>query len=281
MSFERLAFQSWMERNLGCRDLSRWESYRQQIETCLITADTLPVAVNALDRDAGSLLHKGLLTFIGACNDLSLNNRSWAIVKLYYSLFYTIRAKLCSRRHGLVRNKSWYHFDINSSGNAAIRLNGRRDRYRNDHECALHLYEDIFANSDILISNTVEGLTPFSWMMELRNIANYRLARFPDPEFPLDVTAKLGPVDTSMLEKIIDDNIADSMHVLMFQPEHAWIAIPMKQILAGYSDLVSRGQSITLPMEQYEHTNRIFRTLPSGFRQAFDLTKVFKVRAES
>lgn len=270
-----------MEGYLGCRDRDRWESYRKKIEECRITTDNLPIAVNALDRDAASLLHKGLLSFIGACNDLSLNNRSWAIVKLYYSLFYTIRARLCSRRHGLVRNKSWYHFDINLSGNSAIRLNGKRNRYRNDHECALHLYEDIFAQSDILISNLVEGLTSFSWMMELRNISNYRLARFSDPEFPLDVTAKLGLVDASMLEKIIDDNISDSMHILMFQPEHAWIAIPMKQILAGYTDLVSRGQSVALPTDQYEHTNRIFRTLPSGFRQAFDLTKIFKICAES
>lgn len=281
MSFERLAFQSWMEGHLGCRDLNRWESYRQKIEECLITTDSLPVAVNALDRDAASLLHKGLLSFSGACNDLALNNRSWAIVKLYYSLFYTIRARLCSRRHGLVRNKSWYHFNVNSSGSAAIRLNGRRDRYRNDHECALHLYEDIFENSDILIGNQVEGLPPFAWMMELRNIANYRLARFPDPEFPLDVTAKLGLVDASMLEKIINDNISDSAHILMFQPEHAWIAIPMKQILAGYSDLLLRRQSIVLPVEQYEHTTRMFRTLPSGFRQAFDLAKIFKIHAES
>lgn len=270
-----------MESHLGCRDLSRWESYRQKIEECLIKADTLPVAVNALDQDAASLLHKGLLSFIGAYNDLDLNNRSWAIVKLYYALFYTIRARLCSRRHGLVRNKSWYHFDVNSSDSAARRLNGRRDRYRNDHECALHLYEDIFSNSDVLISNLVEGVPPFSWMMELRNVANYRLARFPDPDFPLDVATKLGFVDASMLEKIIDDNISDSMHILMFQPEHAWIALPMKQILAGYADMVSRGQSISLPAGQYEHTNRIFRTMPSGFRQAFDLTKVFKMRTES
>jgi hypothetical protein len=281
MSFERLAFQSWMEGHLGCRDLTRWESYRQKIEECLITTDSLPIAISALDHDATSLLHKGLLSFIGACNDLSLNNRSWAIVKLYYSLFYTIRARLCFRRHGLIRNKSWYHFDVNSSDSAAIRLNGKRDRYRNDHECALHLYEDIFANSDILISNMVEGSAPFSWMMELRNIANYRLARFPDPEFPLDLTVKLGVVDASTLEKIIDDNISDSTHVLMFQPEYAWIAIPMKQILAAYTDLVSRGQSVTLPREQYEHTNRIFQSLPSGFRQAFDLTRVFKIRAET
>ncbi|MDR6469262.1 hypothetical protein J2777_002990 [Paraburkholderia graminis] len=270
-----------MEGHVGCRDLDRWDSYRQKIEECLITTEFLPVAVNALDQDAASLLHKGLLSFVGACSDLSLNNRSWAIVKLYYSLFYTVRARLCSRRHGLIRNRSWYHFDVNSSGSAAIRLNGRRDRYRNDHECALHLYEDIFANSDVLISNPVEGLPPFSWMMELRNIANYRLARFPDPEFPLDVTAKLGLIDASMLEKIIDDNISDSMHILMFQPEHAWIAIPMKQILAGHTDLVSRGQSIALPAQQYEHTNRIFQVLPSGFRQAFDLTKIFKIHAES
>lgn len=280
MSFERLAFQSWMESHLGCRDLNRWESYRQKVEQCLITADSLPAAVNALDQDAASLLHKGLLSFIGACNDLGLNNRSWAIVKLYYSLFYTIRARLCSRRHGLVRNRSWYYFDINSSGSAAARLNGRRGRYRNDHECVLHLYEDIFSSSDILISNLVDGSQPFSWLMELRNIANYRLARFPDPEFPLDVTAKIGLVDASMLEKIIDNNISDSRHILLFQPEYAWIAIPMKQILAGYTDLVSRGQSIALPGDQYEHTRRLFRSLPSGFRQVFDLTKIFEMRAD-
>ena len=281
MNFERLAFQSWMERHLGCRDLNRWDSYRSKIEEYLITTDSQPAAVEALDRDAASLLHKGLLSFIGACNDLDLNNRSWAIIKLYYSLFYTIRARLCSRRHGLLRNKSWYHFDINFCGIAPIRLNGRRDRYRNDHECALHLYEDIFSGSDVLISNLVDGLPPFSWMMDLRNIANYRVARFPDPEFPLDVTAKIGLVDASALEKIIDDNIVDSANILLFQPEYAWIAIPMKQLLAGYADLALRGQSIALPVDQYEHTERIFRTLPAGFQQKFDLTKIFEIRAES
>ncbi|WP_157374693.1 hypothetical protein [Burkholderia ubonensis] len=275
MSFERLAFQSWIENYLGCNSLDQWDSYRQKVEQCVITPEIQSFAISALGKDAGSLLHKGILSFLGACSDIRLNSRSWAIVKLYYSLFYTVRARLCSRKHGLVRNRSWYHFNINLAGAVPVRLNGRKDRYRNDHECALHLYEDIFDQSDALISNLVDGEQPFAWMMEMRNIANYRLARFPDPEFPLDITSKIGFVDEALLERIVGDNIADSAHTLMFQPEHAWIAIPVKQIIAAHSDLVARGQSITLPADQYEHTLRLFESSPKAFRESFDLKKIF------
>ncbi len=275
MSFERLAFQTWMESHLGCRELDKWDSYRNALEAYRFTSAALPTAKDALNRDAANLFQKGLISFAAACSDLRSSNHSWAIVKLYYSLFYIIRSRLCSRHHGLVRSKAWYHFDLNSPKCSAIKLNGKKDRYRNDHECALHLYEDLFKISDKLISNTVDGLSSFSWLMELRNRMNYRVARFPDPIFSIGTQFVYGHLDASVLNEIILRNISDNEHILMFQPEHAWIGVPLKHLLAGYADLTARHQKTTLSEEQYIHTVKLVETLPLELQRFIDVKQIF------
>lgn len=280
MHSERLSLQTLVELKVGCTSIEKWVSYKQQLETLVIGEGFYPDASSAIRGDAASLLHKGLLSLVGAYQDLVANHRSWAIVKLYYSLFYTVRARLCLRLHGLVRNKCWYHFDLNVPSCTGVKLN-RRDRYRNDHEAALHLYEDLFVASDPLLSNTVEGTKPFEWMMELRNTANYRLARFPDPGFPSDTLGGITLTGRGSLDQAISDNIGDAGHILLFQPEHAWLALPIKMIISAYGELNVQHHRISLSIEQLQHTNDAIASLPEPLREILQAKAIFDVEKVS
>ncbi|MGK5020350.1 hypothetical protein [Janthinobacterium sp. LB2P10] len=273
MNFERLSFQSWFEGHVGCTDLDKWEDFQKKIEEINLETEFLKEALIALDRDAASLMHKSVLTFVGAYNDLLYGHRSWAVVKLYYSLFYTLRSRLCSRRHGMIRNKSWFHFDLNFKKCSGKKLSSKR--YRNDHESTLNLYQDIFEKSDTLISNKIDGKQPFSWMMDLRNVANYRLARFTDPDFPFELPNDQENLNSDALEKLLNSIINDHDLKFLFQAEYAWIGLPVRQIIATFNDLTSRNQYVELNLDQYNHTIKCISNLPASFTQAFDPKKIF------
>ncbi len=274
MSFERLAFQVWMETTVGCTTPDNWASHRDRLKNFQISPEQKNDAIAATVRDASSLFHKALLTFASAYTDIHANNRAWSVVKLYYSMFYAIRARLLARRHALVRNKCWYHFDLNDSKPIAHPLNSTR--YRNDHEATLHLYEDIFSSSDRLLSNDIEGIKPFAWMMELRNIANYRAARFADPDFLFDFAIHVQLLNAAALDALIAQNLNDVTDILVFQPEHAWLALPMKQLVAACNDLAIAGSPLALPADQLQHTIGALNSLPNTLRTALEKHAIFR-----
>lgn len=263
MSFERLTFQVWVETSVGCVIPDNWASYRAQFENFQITPALRNDAIAATARDASSLFHKGLLTFAAAYKDICTNNRAWSVVKLYYSMFYCVRARLVAKRHAMVRNKSWYHLDLNAAQPTPKQLASKK-RYRNDHEAALHLYEDIFSASDRLLSNDIDGEKPFAWMMELRNVANYRAARFADPDFLFDFASPVTLRDAAALDAMIAQNLEDTSDILLFQPEHAWLALPMKQLVATSSDVAASASPLALPPDQLRHTHKAIESLPAA-----------------
>jgi hypothetical protein len=277
MSFERLAFQVWVEHSVGCVDPDKWDSYREGLKHFEVTTSLKSAAIDAVTRDALSLFHKSVLTFSSAYTDIRTNNRAWSIVKLYYSMFYAVRSRLAARRHALVRSGCWFHFDLNVPQAPAKALNTKR--HRNDHDTALHLYEDIFSASDRLLTNSIDGATPFTWMMGLRNIANYRAARFSDPEFLFDFMSAGSLPDARALDAMIAQNVDDVDDILVFQPEHAWLALPMKQLIAACADISVAGASLMLPADQHAHTAKSINALPEKLRQLLQRHNIFSSEA--
>ena len=131
MSFDRLRFQSWIEQEVGCSDLSKWDTYKVRLEQFAIDSSRIDAAREELSADAVSLYTKALISCCGGIQDILNRQMGWGLVKLYYSLFYVSRANLCPRQQGLIRNKSWFRFDLTSTNKSCSRV---PPKYRNDHE---------------------------------------------------------------------------------------------------------------------------------------------------
>lgn len=263
MNFERLAFQCWIENTLGCENLEDWSSFKGRLEGFSLGVEYKSEVESLVRKDATSFFQRGLISFSSAYEDFRRGDGGWGIVKLYYSLFYSLRSRLFFRNQAMIRNRCWFHFDINFNAGAvsARRLSG--DRYRNDHEASINLYEDIFGLSDILLSNKISEIPPLKWMMDLRNISNYRMARFSDPDFPNDV---LSIINRASIDALIDSNIHDTDNRLAFQPEHAWIALPMKHLVAAAEDMRSCSSVIMAGSNQVTQLSRKIDVLPEILR---------------
>jgi len=272
MSSDRLRFQEWIEHEIGCTDISKWDLYKNKLTSYSIDQTRIDIARNELNADAISLYTKAFISCCSGIRDVSNQQIGWGLVKLYYSLFYSSRANLCIRRQGMVRNKSWYRFDLTSTGIACIALSSKK--YRNDHEAALYLYEDLYGSSDILLSNTIDNEKPYDWMMNTRNMVNYRLAHFPDPLTPPNIPSTTNTGSIISVQKTLESYMDDAQNQLTFQPEHAWLAIPFKQILKCRSEMRIRGITGTISSKQLDSIEELSNILPERANQDLELKKL-------
>jgi hypothetical protein len=268
MNFDRLRFQSWIENEVGCSDLLKWESYKSKLELFKVDSTKIDAARIELGADAVSLYTKALISCCSGIQDASNSQMGWGLVKLYYSLFYSSRSNLCARQQGLIRNKSWFRFDLTSIDKNCIRV---PQKYRNDHEAALYLYEDLYGSSDKLLSNTVDNKKPYEWMMETRNLVNYRLAHFSDPLLPPNIQTDIEFHTSKLMITTLDSYINDTDNRLTFQPEHAWLAIPFKQILQSREGLRLRKLKGVVSLKQSDHLKKMMTVLPDRARKALDI----------
>lgn len=268
MNSDRLKFQNWIEGEVGCIDLLKWDSYKSKLTTLIIDQHRINSARTTLGSDAVSLYTKALISCCGGIQDIIRKNIGWGLVKLYYSLFYSSRATLCARQQGLVRNKSWFRFDLTSVNSSCIKLS---TTYRNDHEVALFLYSDLYGASDVLLGNTIENQAPYKWMMETRNIVNYRLSHFSDPLFPPHIQLAMKGYSQELIPSILASYIEDTKNILSFQPEHAWLAIPFKQVLNCREEIRLKNLSGIISRSQLENLEEISKILPESAIAKLDL----------
>ena len=172
---------------------------------------------------------------------------SWATVKAYYSVFYFLRSSIASRGYGLVRNKSIYLFHIQAGMTPLKKTN---HSYRNDHLAVISIYRDLYAASDILQSNTIDGCNSYEWMMDRRNQIHYRQQQFYDPQ-PLDFLELIAQaVDARSFDTLISAYVHDSRYLYCFQSEHAALALPIQRMLLTRDEYAYSSSMPTLTQDR-------------------------------
>ena len=265
--FDRLRAQHFIERFLGCKEIENWGSYRRQLEEFQPSEALIFSLKEELLGDAQSLYERSLLTFASAIQSIQANAIGWALVKFYYSTFYSVRCTLAIRQHCLIRNKCWYHLDLSISGGKPIKL--ASDLYRNDHDTALNLYSKLFKNGDFLLSNNIDGLSPFQWLMEVRNDSNYRTAKFPDPAWPAALLKESTVISLNELGDLWQNVKDDSTSVRIFQPDFAWLAIPSIQLRTATKEFKIRGITWSNPSPLKNHFHDVIALLPKALLDDF------------
>jgi hypothetical protein len=241
MSFERLRVQEYVESALGCTDLNNWPSYRASLEAYTLPhQDESQVRKNLLD-DGEDLFYKGLLSLGEGLDAVAQKRHSWAAVKLYYSVFYFLRASLAAKGYAIIKNKSQYLFDLRA-GNSPIKKSSKR--FRNDHVAVINIYEEIVGDNDILSTNNIDGNSVYIWLMDRRHQVHYRQRRFLEPDWREEYTQAKQAIEGSKYSDLLDQYYHDDTPIYCFDPDHAIIAVPIIRAIKTRNDLSSAGLTV-------------------------------------
>ena len=176
-----------------------------------------------LHNDALSYLYSATVTVGDAIRGIRQNLFTWATVKLYYATFYSCRALLALDDICIfyVGRKP---FSIEArAGNSPRRKQGQT------HKVVL----DEFVSQRVvsqLISQPIGYDDPLDWLMAKRENANYRLAKFEEPNIP-DHFQK---IVTLGVRQALTAYLQDSSNIYLFDVDHAIVAYPITTLQHAY-----------------------------------------------
>jgi uncharacterized protein (UPF0332 family) len=141
---------------------------------------------------------------------------SWSTVKLYYSVFYSLRALL-----------AFGHVAIFYVGQSPFWIKitpgerPRAGRVLSSHKLIIELFDREFHNSPIL-SQDIGFERPLVWLRNQRELVNYRQAKFSEPNVPslFAAVSKSKRIRTMIAAYMRDNSYA-------FDPDHAILAYPI------------------------------------------------------
>ena len=225
-SFERHAVQRYFENLLGCTDLSQWKSYKLALHGYVLTVADVAALTPLLKQDALALYIKALQSFTQALTAFQRNEFAWPIVKMYYSVFYAIRAELYANSVIVIKNGQLF-YTSNDAGNAftSIQEHGSHQTYIKLRKT----FPPSVIASDSLLSNNIDDVDVYTWMCANRERVNYHAKHFSDPE-PDGVLQKI--YDNYVKPHKLTDllNLYEGNLVYCFDKDHATVAAPYQKL---------------------------------------------------
>jgi hypothetical protein len=186
-----------------------------------------PITAGMLERelaeDAKSYLYSSVVSVGDAIQGIQREMFSWATVKLYYAVFYALRAVLAAHKYAIlyhvVGQKGTPYRLLAASGQAPAKLSG------NTHKVILQQYSEHFPSAP-MVTQLVGIHKPFDWMMDRREEINYKNAKFHEPVAPLFFKK----IASGNIRQLLDAYIKDNGSAFAFDPDHAILALPIAAI---------------------------------------------------
>lgn len=181
---------------------------------------------SALRSDAYSYFHSSCISLADAIRGLEKDFFSWTTVKSYYSCFYSIRAILAINGIGIIydtktnQNKNTPYVISATAGSCLIKGKGTT------HKFTIDLFSRHFSN-DPIVNHQIDTKPPLLWLMEQREIANYRNAKFVEPTVPQHFS---GIKSIKNVQQAFSSYVNDTADVYTFDKDHAIMALPIKLI---------------------------------------------------
>ena len=210
---------------------------------------------NLAISDAKSYYKKALISFCEAFLGLKKNRSSWSIVKLYYSIFYSIRADILLENYFLVRCGGFYYSTIK---NGAKFNKFSSKKAKGDHQLTSYFYHKLHIerkNIDPLQDGFIDEILPYFWLMSQREKINYQLKDFSDPSI-VDCLKKPATYIKNGKESYLLNmyKLADD-YIYCFDHEHACLAIPFCKIQQISRKLKIKDSTIILTDNLIKHIN--------------------------
>jgi uncharacterized protein (UPF0332 family) len=192
-------------------------SERQGLEVCLL-------------EDAKDYYQAALVSLVDGLRSISSGFYSWSTVKLYYSVFYALRARLAIEGECIFYDAGKPRYVNVSPGCLVRKLAGTT------HKCVLDRFAISFPH-DYFLSQEIATKDPLTWLMEKREEVNYRVPRFSEPDAPSHLKFAANTSLRLMLGAYQTED------VYIFDQDHAIIAFPFRLMLDVRSRLHRLGIS--------------------------------------
>ena len=178
----------------------------------------------AATADAKNIAQVAFATLCEGIAGAAQNRFTWATVKLYYSAFHALRARLLLNDQ-IVFYRGRTPFSIRSLPGATA-----QKRAGNTHSAVFLIFKEMFPYNDLFIQE-IEGGSPLRWLEAKRNECSYGIAPLPDPMAPDEYKMFLNNPRRALQQFISDATWA-------FDSDSAIIALPIL-LLTELSSLIT------------------------------------------
>lgn len=208
---------------------------RTTVESHALTAEEANTIASALPMDASDYYYSACLSIVDGLRAIDSGFFTWSTVKLYYSVFYAIRAIL-----------AWDNVAIFWPAAAPFRVAGLAGAVptwvsgKGTHKAMLNCFRQLRQNH-ALLSQPV-GISPdgLEWLLVKREQANYLIPRFVEPEVPLHY------------EKIVDIGVRKATvayldqppSLLTFDEDHSIASYPLAMLKTAGDSAISHGGAL-------------------------------------
>jgi hypothetical protein len=230
ISFKRNDVQVYVENAQNCFELEKWGSYKNVFINWEIGENDIIPLVNCVNSDATSYFFKAFESFIQALIDIHKDKQSWAIVKLYYSLFYLLRCDILLSNHILVRNSGLY-FSRMLKNEKFIQF--KKGKLRGDHQLTIAFVKDLHLQGKIvdpILDNKIDDNDAYTWFMLNRERINYSQKNFSEP----DIDICFGHFyDYFKQRKVLElfEFYNSKDYSICFDLDHSILSIPYKKLV--------------------------------------------------
>ena len=206
--------------HLGAAAINRWlsGSSGNQNTSNILNSYQTSIIRPALEADSIGMLYSASITFLDAIRGMQGGYFSWSIVKLYYSSFYSVRALLGGHLIAifyLPGKGTPYSLHV-VDGNSPRREKGTT------HKVVWKILERDLPNNPVM--GTIDNNVAHEWLMALREDANYRTPKFPDPSVP----NYFSEIDKNGLVNTLNIYANDKSNLYAFDKDHASVAYPLE-----------------------------------------------------
>lgn len=226
MSIERSQSQVFFEKiftvgsNIPFRQIPK-----KQIEATSITKQQAEQLRMALRKEARDLYYKAVVSFLEAIDGLEHNSYSWPTIELYYSVFYASKAYINMCGFALLRAERKLFYIKAQPKEKFCRCTNTTD-----HKATFEILERYFKD-DYLLSNQIDGINTYDWIMMKREDVNYKDCIFREPEAPEFWELINSASNDDNIKSVLDKLARDSEGLYIFQPDYAILGIPIKRLV--------------------------------------------------
>lgn len=175
---------------------------------------------DALRADAVDLYYSGWISFLDALNGIKKDFYTWATVKLYYSVFYSLRASLALGNVCAFHVGRPHFIIVAQPGESPISCTES-----GTHKAVLKSFKSRNPNH-LLVSQKIGFDDAVDWLIDKRESANYGDQRFSEP----NSRSEFNFIAEHGIRKTLNAYLGEKSLLYVFDPDHAMIAFPLRAL---------------------------------------------------
>lgn len=217
--------QEYMEYKVGCSDIGNWSSYKHILQSYKFNYSDVCVLNFLCKEDALSYYMKALVTYVQALMGIKDNNTTWAIVRLYYSMFYLTRCRILLSNNIMVRCSSLHVAELGLGEGFSV---FQSSKVKGDHQLTFKYAEKLQASgaiSDLALTNKISDDSVYIWAMKHRERVNYQQRYFSDPVIDDIIKIPKDYIIHGELQKLFELYNKDSTHTFCFVEDYIMTSV--------------------------------------------------------